>query len=49
MTPWTPGERVTTGDRDGRRVHGTVRLVLAGGALLRVELADGTRVWRHGR
>lgn len=46
MTAWQTGERVSTGV-DGQRVWATVRLALAGGRLLRLELADGRRVWRR--
>ena len=47
MTPWLPDERVSV-RVDGERVWATVRLALAGGRLLRVELPGGRRVWRRG-
>ena len=47
MTPWRPDERESVHDGTDR-VWATVRLALAGGALLRVELADGRKVWRRG-
>jgi hypothetical protein len=46
MTAWTTGERVSI-SVDGHRVWGTVRLALAGGRLLRVELETGRRIWRR--
>lgn len=39
------GERVSFLESDGRK-WGTIVLALAGGRLLRIETADGRRVWR---
>jgi hypothetical protein len=44
--PWTTGERVFL-RYDGKLTAGVIRLSLAGGRLLRIELSNGRRIWRQ--